>query len=346
MIALCAVWGGAVGVPAWADCSSEAVRWQRWAEVAQPLMRQAPARVEALETAKVASDVGGRLVRLPVRVGDRVAAGALLAEIDATGEAANLREAQAALASAQTRLLQARRLRDQAERLVRARASNEEAVRAAEETVQFAEAEVALRTAQVAKAEWRLSQSVVRAPFAGVVTARLQSEGSWVAAGQPLVVLLPTASEIAARVPLTYADELRRAEAAPNFVAPTGAPIPVVWVGTNGEVDAAAQLVTVRLRPAAPAPVTPGQVGVLRWQAPIAVVPPAAVTARAGQVGVWLRQRQAEPHFVFLPNALPGRAAAVELPAGFAVEETEVAVAGQGALAWQAVAGGAGRECR
>ncbi len=343
---LCALWGGAVGASAWADCSSEAVRWQPWREVVQPLMRQAPARVEALEVAKLASDIGGRLVRLPVRVGDRVAAGTLLAEFDATGEVASLREAKAALAAAQTRLLQARRLREQTERLVRARASNEEALRSAEEAVQLAEADVALRAAQVAKSEWRLSQTTVRAPFAGVVTARLHSEGSWVAAGQPLVALVPTAHEITVRVPLAQADELRQPAAAPYFVAPGGLPVAVSWVGTSGEVDAGAQLVLLRLRPLGHATLMSGQVGVVRWQAPLQVISPSAVASLAGQTGVWLRQQAGDPRFIPLPAALPGRAAAVALPAGWSAAETEVAVAGQGALAWQALTNFPAQECR
>lgn len=329
-----------------ADCLQEAVVWRPWQAVGQPLVREAPARVEPLEVAKVASDVAGRLVRVPVRVGEWVAAGAVVAELDATALRLARREAEAAGAAAQTKVAQAKRLLAQAERLARERASNEEAVRAAHEAVRLAEAEAELRAAQLAQAEWRLAQTTVRAPFAGVVTARLAAEGSWVAAGQGLVTLVPDRQEVAVRVPRAQAAELRDPAARPTLVLPEGAEVPLTWMAENGEVEAAAQLLLVRLRSAEERALTPGAVGVVRWYAPVQVVPPAIVSAFADRPGLWVRQRGTEPQFVPLATALPGRAAVAVLPPGWTAEATEVAVAGQGQLAWRRVAADADKECR
>ena len=57
--------------------------------------------------------------------------------------------------------------------------------------VAAAEAEVQAREAAVVKAEWDLSQKQQRAAQGGVVSDTLYREGEWVAAGRPVVALLP-----------------------------------------------------------------------------------------------------------------------------------------------------------
>jgi HlyD family secretion protein len=57
--------------------------------------------------------------------------------------------------------------------------------------VAAAEAEVRAREAALARAEWDLAQKRQVAPKAGFVFDTLYREGEWVAAGRPVVVLLP-----------------------------------------------------------------------------------------------------------------------------------------------------------
>ncbi|MDF0677037.1 MAG: HlyD family efflux transporter periplasmic adaptor subunit [Nitrospira sp.] len=57
--------------------------------------------------------------------------------------------------------------------------------------VAAAEAEVRAREAALAGAEWALAQKRQAAPKAGLVFDTLYREGEWVAAGRPVVVLLP-----------------------------------------------------------------------------------------------------------------------------------------------------------
>ncbi len=57
--------------------------------------------------------------------------------------------------------------------------------------VAAAEAEARAREATLAKTEWDLSQKRQTAPKAGVVSDTLYREGEWVAAGRPVIVLLP-----------------------------------------------------------------------------------------------------------------------------------------------------------
>ena len=57
--------------------------------------------------------------------------------------------------------------------------------------IQAAEAEVTAARAQLAQAEWRLDQMSQAAPQAGVVVDTLYRPGEWIAAGAPVVSLLP-----------------------------------------------------------------------------------------------------------------------------------------------------------
>lgn len=65
-------------------------------------------RIEAEDEVSIAFRIGGRLLSNNTRLGDRVQAGQLLAQLESQNEANALRQAQAALAAAQGQLTQAR----------------------------------------------------------------------------------------------------------------------------------------------------------------------------------------------------------------------------------------------
>jgi RND family efflux transporter MFP subunit len=283
-----------------------------------------------------------------VRVGDQVAAGDVVAELDASLLRLARDEAAAAYAAAQTRVAQAKRLLAQAERLLAQRVGNRDNMAAAEEQLRIAEQEAAARAAQRAQAEWRLAHAVVRAPFAGVVTARLAQEGNWVAAGQGIAVVTSAEQEVVAQVVGDQAAELAHAAASPRFVpfvtghssalisdpsSDPAAEIALTWVATNAVRDAPGQRTTVRFRFTHPHPLAAGTVGRVRWQSSARIAPPEAVTTFDGRVGVWVRRNPtAPPRFLALPDALPGRSAVVALPSGWLPEEAQIAVGRQGGL--------------
>ena len=78
-----------------------------------------------------------------------------------------------------------------------------------------AEAEVHAREAVLAKAEWDLSQKAQTATQSGVVFDTLYREGEWVAAGKPVVVVLPPANiKVRAFVPEARIGTLHQGDAA------------------------------------------------------------------------------------------------------------------------------------
>jgi HlyD family secretion protein len=70
--------------------------------------------------------------------------------------------------------------------------------------IEAAQAEVRAREATLARAEWDLAQKRQNAPQPGLVSDTLYREGEWVAAGKPVVVLLPPQNiKVRAFVPQT-----------------------------------------------------------------------------------------------------------------------------------------------
>jgi HlyD family secretion protein len=87
----------------------------------------------------------------------------------------------------------ARSTRDQDRKRVAQLEADLETARLGSRSDQIAAAEATVRAqeAVLAKAEWDLSQKRQNAPQAGVVFDTLYREGEWVAAGRPVVALLP-----------------------------------------------------------------------------------------------------------------------------------------------------------
>ena len=89
-----------------------------------------------------------------------------------------------------------------------------------------AEAEVHAREAALAKAEWDLVQKKQDAPKAGLISDTLYREGEWVAAGKPVVVLLPPQNiKVRAFVPETQVGLIRVGQGAQVII--DGVPDPI-----------------------------------------------------------------------------------------------------------------------
>lgn len=90
-----------------------------------------------------------------------------------------------------------------------------------------AEAEVHAREAALARAEWELAQKKQSAPLAGLISDTLYREGEWVAAGRPVIVLLPPQNiKVRSFVPETGVGALRVGQGAKVFVDGVRDPLP------------------------------------------------------------------------------------------------------------------------
>lgn len=174
-----------------------------------------PASVVSRNDARLAGEVPGRLVQV-AEVGTTVAAGDVLARVDEDTLRLELRDAEAVLGRRDAELGQATR---QLERLNTLRSSNSVAasqVDDAQATVAIRERELAQAVVARDRANQRLRQAAIRAPFAGVVVERLAQVGEFLQAGGPVVRLVQTAQvELSARVPVALAGRLQAGMAVP-----------------------------------------------------------------------------------------------------------------------------------
>lgn len=145
--------------------------------------------LQAVETYGAAFRDSGRLLAVLPRQGDRVAQGDELARIDAAQADAAARAAQAALSGAEARLQEAQQARDRAQGLLQRGAGTRADVDAATEALLAAGSARDQAAAALAKARSTQRDTVLRAPRAGIVTARSAEPGQVVSAGQAVVTI-------------------------------------------------------------------------------------------------------------------------------------------------------------
>lgn len=171
----------------------------------------------------VAARVGGVAASVPIRVGDTVEKGQVLAQLDTELLAIEFEQAEAQIAIAEAgvavadaRLEQAEKALRRAEKLSENSAISEAQLdesssRYAEAIGAREEARARIKAAQAALAEsrYRLDNATVRAPFGGVVLQVSTEVGQFIAAGSEAATLIDIdAIEVEANVPSRFIDAL------------------------------------------------------------------------------------------------------------------------------------------
>jgi membrane fusion protein (multidrug efflux system) len=152
--------------------------------------------VEPSESVTVVSEIDGRIVRLPFAEGGQVREGDVLAELDSAQLRAELDRARAISD-------QRRTWHDRVKNMVSLGLQPPQALDDAVSALRVAEADVAL-------AETRLSKTVVRTPFDGMVGARRVSPGAFVRAGEPVTDVAAIAEiKVSFAAPERYLADLR-----------------------------------------------------------------------------------------------------------------------------------------
>jgi len=141
---------------------------------------------------QIAPDVSGLVTAVPVHDNQAVAAGTLLFEVDRARYDLAVRQAQAALAAQRAMSAQAQRENARnagLDDLVSKESREQAAARAAQLRAAVAQAEVALDAARL-----NLQRAEVRAPSGGLVTNLDLRQGSYAAAGRPVLALVDAQS--------------------------------------------------------------------------------------------------------------------------------------------------------
>ena len=175
-----------------------------------PVLRQFDGQVEAINAATVSAQTSGRVADIRFDVGDHVPAGAVILRLVSEEQQAGLQQAQAALADAKSGLnvdsLDLQRIQDLFKKGVASKADLDRALgRVQSRQAQVKNAEGALRRAQQ-----QLSYTVVKAPFAGIVSERHIELGEAVNPGTPLMSGFdPDHLRVVVNIPQAIADQVR-----------------------------------------------------------------------------------------------------------------------------------------
>jgi RND family efflux transporter MFP subunit len=271
---------------------------------------RAPASVAALDEARIAAEVAGRVEALPVRGGQAVAKGGELARLDAAAHriAADHAAAQVELIANRVRLAEAQLAQSKA--LAARGFISADGLKIKETELSVLKSERSAARQALAAARLDVARTVVRAPYAGVVRERLANVGDLAAPGTPLLVLSASAdTEVRARVPAAQIEGLRAAAGWQLVAGGTRAALRLTRV--SPVVEAAGQAHEVVF--AVDAPLAPGLAGELRWTGVVAHLPAAYVQQRGSVLGAFVA-RDGRPAFVAIPGAQAGRPAPVDWP--------------------------------
>ena len=198
--------------------------------VEQTVANSRAGTVKARRRAKLSPQEGGRVVALPKRKGDRVRAGDMLLELDASVQRARLdlarRERDAAAAEqARTCLVADRAARELARNRGLAKQGIvstdlldqvESGARSAAAACTAAKANAARAAAGVELAERQLAYTTIRAPFDGVIADLSIEVGEWSTPSPPVIQVPPVIDVID-----TVVDLRQRADGRGRFGAPS-----------------------------------------------------------------------------------------------------------------------------
>ncbi len=153
-------------------------------------LREYPGTVSAVQDANLAFEVPGRMIEFPVTEGEEVEAGAILAKLDP-------RDYQARLDSAMANVRKAEADYRRSSNLYR-----EDPGAIARTQIDADQRTVEVSKANAREAEKSVEDTVLRAPFSGVVARKLAADFANVQAKEPVVVLQDTSQlEVKVAVP-------------------------------------------------------------------------------------------------------------------------------------------------
>jgi RND family efflux transporter MFP subunit len=274
-------------------------------EVAIHPQREASAQSVSLNLAKLSAELAARIASIPVEPGQRIAKGAVIAQLDCADTRIAAQRAQAALESSQARLKLEQLQLQRSNELAAKNFISAAALDTKKTDVAVVAAEVRLNTAARAATQRDVGKCTLRSPYPAIVEARLAQVGEFTSPGTPIMQLWDTSRmQLSAQVQQTDAEWLPKAH--PVFIS-QGVEYQVNLLRVSPAVNLAARTREARFKFGKTAP-APGSNGVLRWHDPRAFVPADYLVRRNKQLGVFVVNGQ-KARFVALSDAQEGRPA-------------------------------------
>ena len=273
--------------------------------------RSAPAIVASLNEAPISSEIVARIVSIPVRAGDVVEAGVIVAKLDCTTYEITVREANARLDAALARIDLAERRLLRTEQLTLSQTVSEEVFDERETDLAALRAEYQAGIALADRARYDVSRCEVHSPFRALVLRRDAAVGQFTNVGTPMVTLLDLDSiEVQAMVVVGDIESIKGAvQVAFEY---DGVRHPVALRNVVGAIDTATRNRQVRLE-FSENPALPGAAGRIVWTEQKTYVSADMLVRRGEMLGIFIEEKGIA-RFVPLPTAQSGRASAVDLP--------------------------------
>jgi len=293
-------------------------------EVALYPEREASAQAVSLNESRIAAEISGRIEAIPVKVGERIARGAVIARLDCRDHELARDRADAAMGAVRSRLSQAQQQLERA-RSLRARGFySSEALASRETDVQVLRADIEQASAQLATATRAVEKCTVRSPFTAIVRERLGQVGELAAPGTPLIALSDAGHvEVSAQVQLKDAESMKQSSEL-RFVGEGGTRM-LALLRISPAISPQARTVEARLRFKGK-PAAAGASGAVVWRESRSHIPAAFVVRREGRLGIFIEERGIA-RFHALVEAQEGRPTPADL-----APDTRIVVAGQLAL--------------
>jgi RND family efflux transporter MFP subunit len=248
-------------------------------------------RIEAVNQATVSAQTSGRIAELPFDVNDYVAAGDVVMRFTDIEQKATLSRAEAAFQEASARLAEATQQFDRYSRMIENNSVSRQQFDQSRANRDAAQARLNAARSDVETAKEQLEYTVVRAPYAGIVSKRHVELGELVSPGQPLISGLSLQSlRVNVDVPQSMFDAVRTIGKAVVYV--DDARIAAESMTFFPVADAAANTFRVRVNlPDGAATLYPGmfvKVGFIVGESQRLLIPAAALMRRSELSGVYV----------------------------------------------------------
>lgn len=202
----------------------------------------------AVNRAELRAEVSGRVTRVSVQEGDRVAAGTVLSAQDEDELLLSVQAAEAQLAQAQAQAQQARRDNDRAQNLLEKRSVTRQAAQQAETAHNAAMAVVRAAESNLGLAKSRLRKSRITAPFAGEVARRAVQPGEVLSPGTTAFEVVDNRRlEIQADLPAEVVAQVKAGMKASFRVTGFDRPFEATLTQVSGSVQQDGRTLRVRL---------------------------------------------------------------------------------------------------
>ncbi len=294
------------------------------ADVAIYPERSAPATVISLNESTISARITSQVDELPVRVGDIVDAGSLLAKLDCSDYQLASRESRSRIEALKAQIELAKRRLERTKKLILKQSVPEEILDERESALAVLNADIRGAKADLEMTGVNESRCIVTSPFRALIVERSSAVGQFTNVGTALVKIMDIDElELSAQVFSHDTQQINRSNEL--FFEHSGNRYPVKLRTVIHAINTETRNREVRLL-FENKPALPGAAGKLLWRDKRAHIPGEFIVRRNGELGVFsIKNNMA--HFISIPHAQAGRASPTTLPV-----ETPLVIEGQFSL--------------